>query len=177
MWATAPKIIVKVFLTVFIILAAYYVWLVIDSKNIAKRIINTQARINEEKKEGLNLPKREEVLVRQQQLQGVSGVVANHLYWTKFLPELARVTFNKAHYSNIKVGTDGVLTMAGNVPTIGDLDKYLQVFDLPAFNKYFSDIRIGGYNKIQGQDNNSTVYFDVMMKFNPELIQHKASNK
>ncbi len=177
LWTILPNIFAKVLLVLLVLLAAYYGWKVLESKNIAKSIRALELKISEEKREGLTLPKRDEVLVRQQQLQALNQVVENHLYWTQIFPELARVTFNKAHYSSIKIGADGILNMTGTVPTINDLDKFLQVFDLPAFNKHFSDIRIGGYNKIQGQDNNSTVDFDVMMKFNPELIKYKGSDK
>lgn len=177
LWTVLPKIFASVFLVVLIILAAYYGWKIIESKKIASNIINVQAQINEEKKTGLNMPKRDEVLVRQQQLQGVNEAVANHLYWTQLLPELARVTLKSASYSNIKVGTDGKISMTVKVPTIGDLDKYLQVFDLPAFNKNFSDIRIGGYYKVQGDDNSSTINFDVLMKYNPDVIQYKPDSE
>ena len=177
LWTVLPKIFASIFLVVLIILAAYYGWLIIESKKIASNIINVQAQINEEKKTGLNMPKRDEVLIRQQQLQGVNEAVANHLYWTQLLPELARVTLKSASYSNIKVGTDGKISMTVKVPTIGDLDKYLQVFDLPAFNKNFSDLRIGGYYKVQGEGNSSTINFYVMMKYNPDVIQYKPDSE
>lgn len=177
LWSMIPRIFAKVFLVAIILLVAYYGWLVVDSKRVAQSILDTQTLINKEKQEGLNLPKRQEVLVRQQQLQAVNEAVANHLYWTQLLPELAKVTFNQVHYSSIKADTEGLVTMNGSVPTIRDLDKYLQVFDLSDYNKNFSDVRIGSYSKTQGADNNTTVDFDVLMKFNPEVIQYKASNK
>jgi cell division protein FtsB len=177
MWSMVPRIFAKVFLVALVLLVAYYGWLVVDSKRVTQSILDTQALITKEKQEGLNLPKRQEVLVRQQQLQAVNEAIGNHLYWTQLLPELARVTFNQVHYSSIKVDTDGLVTMNGSVPTIGDLDKYLQVFDLSDYNKNFSDVRVGGYTKMQGADNNTTVDFDVLMKFNPEVIQYKGNNK
>lgn len=177
LWATLPKIVANIFLVVFIALVAYYAWLFVDSKRISSQIVVIQNQIIEEKKLGLNMERRDEVLVRQQQLQGVNEAVANHLYWTKLLPELARVTLKTASYSNINVNTDGMLSMTVKVPTISDLDKYLQVFDLPAFNKNFSDIRIGGYYKVQGEDSSSFINFDVMMKYNPEIIQYSSDKK
>lgn len=177
LWTVIPKFFASVLLVVLIILVLYYGWLIIESKKVASNIINVQAQINEEKKIGLNMPKRDEVLVRQQQLQGINEAVGNHLYWTQLLPELARVTLKSASYSNIKVGTDGKISMTVKVPTIGDLDKYLQVFDLPAFNKNFSDVRIGGYYKVQSEDNSSTINFDVMMKYNPDVIQYKPDSE
>ncbi len=177
LWTSLPKIFAKVFLGVFILLVVYYGWLVMDSKQVAKKIIAVQVQIVDAKKEGLNMPHREEVLVRQQQLLAASQVVANHLYCTGLLPELAKVTYNKARYKSIRVGTDGLLTMTGTVPTLEDLDKYLQVFDLPAFNQHFSNIRIGGYTKIQSKDNNSNVDFDLLMNYDPGLIQYKPSDK
>ncbi len=177
LWAIIPKILARFFLVVLIALVAYYAWLIINSKKIAKDIITTQIEINDGKKEGLHMDKREEVLVRQQQLQAVNDTLTKHLYWTQLFSELARVTLKNANYSSIRVGTDGVVTLTGNVPTIADLDKYLQVFDLSAFNKNFSDIRIGGYNKVQNKDSGSKVSFDLMMKFNPAVIQYKPETK
>lgn len=176
-WSMAPRIFAKILLVAFVLLVAYYGWLVLESKKISQNILDTQIKINQEKKEGLDMPKRQEVLVRQQQLEAVNQAVENHLYWTQLLPELAKVTFNQVKYSSIKVGTDGLISIVANAPTISDLDKYLQVFDLPDYNKNFSDVRIGGYTKTQGKENNSSVDFDVLMKFNPEVIQYKGSGK
>ncbi len=174
LWTILPKVFAKILLAVLVVLLAYYGWLILESNKVAKNIVSVENQIVEQKKTGLNMPKRDEVLIRQQQMQGITDVVNSHVYWSKLLPALAKVTLKKASYSNIKVGTDGVLTMGVNVPTVADLDKYLQVFDLPAFNENFSDVRVGGYYKEQGKDNSSSIKFDVIMKYNPAIIQYKA---
>ena len=123
----------------------------------------------EEKQKALDMSGRKELLVRQQQLKSFNDLVASHLYWSQLLPHIAQATYNKATYSNLKVATNGDLSLSVNVPDLSDMDRYLQVFDLPQVNKYFKQVRIGTYHKVQGK-NSTTISFEVMMQFDQGII-------
>lgn len=168
------KVIVYILMALFVGLILYYGWLYFKSKDILKQIIATEAKITEEKKTVLNMDKRDEVLTRQQQVVALQSAINSHLYWSQLLPELARVTLKTASYTSLKAGLEGELILSATVPSLSELDKYLQVFDTAAFNKNFSNIRIGGFHKSQVVEGGQTaVSFEVKMQYNPELIQYK----
>jgi hypothetical protein len=58
------------------------------------------------------------------------------------------------------------------VPSLEDLDKFLQIFDNPKFNENFTSVRVSALGKIK-EDEKTTYRFDLRMKFNPQLIKLK----
>lgn len=174
--AESPKIIVRIFLVILLALAGYYVWLFVDLNKTNNTLAETQSKINADKQKALNIKKRDEILTRQLQLKALAGIINQHTYLSQLMPEVATVTLKKANYHNLSADSSGVLSLDVTVPSIDDMDKYMQVFDLPIFNENFSDIRIGGFNTVQGKDS-SSVHFQVSMKFNPAIIQYKASKQ
>jgi hypothetical protein len=172
-WDNLPKILARLLIFVLIILVGYYAWLVIDTQSIASKTTSTQAEINLDKQKALSTAGRGEVLTRQLQLKDFQDLLAQHLYWSQLMPVIADATLKKATYSSLKVDGEGLLTLAVNVPTLEDLDKYLQVFDLPQVNKYFSNVRISSYRKVQGP-NSTGIAFEVNMNYNKSVIKYNA---
>ena len=167
-----PKILARIFLVVLSLLIIYYLWLFFSSKSIDSQTAKATAKINADTQSALNMKNRDEVLTRQQQVKSLAGLISSHVYWSQLFPELARVTLKTASYSSLKVGLNNDLGLTVTVPSLADLDKYMQIFNLASFNQNFSEIRIGGFNKIQGVNSNS-VQFQVLMKYSPGLIQYK----
>ncbi|MBI5530615.1 MAG: hypothetical protein HY918_03900 [Candidatus Doudnabacteria bacterium] len=173
-WASnIPNIIAKILWAVFVLVVLYYGWIYFSSVKVSKEIVSTQEKINTEKQAILSMDKRNEVLTRQLQLKDLDGAIAKHIYWSQLFPELARVTLKTANYSSLTAGTDGDLVLRASVPTIGDLDKFTQIFDSSSFNQNFSNVRIGGFSKAQDASGSSAVTFDVRIQYDPSIVQYK----
>lgn len=172
LWVIVPKILVRLLLVVLVGILGYYGWLYFASKSVDKTILNTQNQIRADQQAALSVPGRDEVLTRQAQIKAFDDLVSQHVYWSQLFPRLAKSTFNKATYLSLKVGgADGVVTLNVNVNSLEDLDRYLQVFDLPEVSKYFNNVRVGAYHKIQGKG--MTSYgFEVNMNYNSSIIQY-----
>lgn len=166
----ATKVILPIFLAVLVIVLGYYVYLFVNSNNLNKNISNLQQKITSDVQATVNSSSRAELLTRQQQLQVLKGLIANHVYWSQLFPKLAQVTLSKATYSAMQIdAAENSLSLNVTVPTLADLDKYLQVFNLPDVNKNFYNVSIGGFNNVQG-NGSSEVQFQVKMFFDPSLI-------
>jgi hypothetical protein len=175
LWEIIPKILTRVFAVVLIGLILYYAWLFFRSKSLDNQIAATKVQINTDRQSALNSPQRDELLVRQTQLKDLSGLISSHVYFSQLLPVLAQDTLKTASYSSLKADASGNLTLAVTVPTLEDLDKYLQVFDLPEVNKNFSNVRIGGYTKVNIAGS-TAISFQVNMQYNPSIIGYNASS-
>ena len=175
-WSSGPKIFVRLFLLVLLALVGYYVWLYIDLSSTGNQITSEQNKINADQQAALSIPNRDELFTRQQQVKDLESLIGGHVYWSQFFPELAKVTLKNASYSNMSVSTAGDLTLSATVPTLEDLDKYMQVFDQPEFNKNFYDVRIAGFTKIQSKTS-TAVQFSVRMKYNGGIIQYQNPTK
>lgn len=169
-----PGILVKLLIVILVGLLGYYAWLFYKTKAVGKNIVSLQESIAKEKKEIADQKDREELLTRQQQLQQLDSLITSHPYWSEVLPALAKVTLKSASYSNITATQEGYLIMSVKLPTLIDLDKFLQVFDLPEFSSNFSDVSIGAYHKVADGDKTSIV-FEMKLKYNPKLLQYKIN--
>ena len=155
------------------VLVVYYIWQFVALASVNKQITQTQTKINNEKQEALSTQNRDQLLVRQQQIKSLQGIIASHPYWSQMFPELAKVTLKTASYSSLRVGLADNLNLSVTVPSLADLDKYMMVFDQPEFNKNFYNIRINGFTKVQGIGAAApSVQFQVEMSYNPSLIQY-----
>jgi len=172
---SSVKIFVRLFVVVFLALVIYYGWLFFQSKSIDGKISSVQTQISGQTQQALSLTGRGELLTRQQQLQNLNTLVAAHVYWSQIFKPLADATLNNASYSSFQVGTGNDLILSATVPGLTDLDRYMQVFNLPQFNQNFSDIRISGFTIVRGK-NSSSVKFNVQMQYNPNLIQYHNPN-
>ena len=166
-----PKLLESVLIIVLVGLIVYYGYLYFQSKATDSKIAYVQIQISQETQQALANPKREELITRQEQLKNLSTLISGHVYWSQILPALASSTLTSASYSNLQINSDGTLALSASVPSLRDLDTYLQVFDLPQVNKYFSNVKISSFSTVQ-KLNASSVQFQVTMNYNPSLIQY-----
>lgn len=171
-WQTLTTIMVKCLGFLLLLLILYYGYLLYQMHRGQAKLNNENAKLQEVQKSLSSIEGRDELYTRQQQLEQLMAVVANHAYWTKLLPALAQVTLKSAYYTRLQAQTDGSLTMDVSVPTIDDLDKFLQIFDLSQFNANFYNIRVSSIGKIQVGTQLLTD-FHVVMQFNPAILKYQ----
>ncbi len=167
---------VRIFATILILMFLYYGYLWFAVKSTADKILMLQDQINADQKSVLANPDRAELLVRQAQLRDVAGLVTKHLYWSRMFPELASVTLKTAAYSSLNIAGDSTATMSVIVPTYTELDRFLQIFDLPEVNKNFSNLKIVSISKTQ-TINGLQINARISMKYNPEFMKNSITKQ
>lgn len=137
-----------------------------------KNITTTQAQVASAQTDALNNKDRKELITRQGQSKELDSLVQNHMYWSYMLPELAKVTLKSAQYTEIDVDDQGKLLVTVTLPSYDDLEKYMQVFDLPEYNQQFSNVKIDSISK---QQINDTVQMVVRLEltFDPDFLKGK----
>lgn len=168
-----PKFFARLLMVIFIALVVYYGWLYIRSGSINNQISVLQSEIKSDRQSALTVPGRDELLTRQQQLQEVATLMPDHLYFSGLFPALAASTLNTASYTDLQADNTGLLTLTASVPSLEDLDKYLQVFNLPQVNKNFSNVKIVSFQKTQ-EKNSTSITFQVTMQYNSSIIQYNS---
>ena len=113
---------------------------------------------------------RSELITRQNQLVHLEKLIDGHLYWSYLLPEMARVTLKSARYTSIIADGDGTMTLVVNLPSYEDVEKYMQIFDLPEYNQQFSNVRIVSINPAQS-DSTIVTQLTIELTFNPAYIK------
>ena len=113
---------------------------------------------------------RNELVTRQEQLAQLETLIDQHVYWSYLLPELARVTLKSAHYTDIQADSTGKLNLTVSLPSYTDVEKYMQIFDLPEYNQQFSNVRIVGIDTVQ-KDNVVETKLRIQLTFNPAYIK------
>jgi Tfp pilus assembly protein PilN len=173
----SPKMLTIIFGVVFLCILGYYGFLFFQDRQINSQINDVSAEIESVHQKALAVKEKDELYTRQQQVKSLKELLPSHLYWSQFFEPLARATLKNAKYSAIKITPPNAVSLTVAVPSLEDMDKYLQVFDNADLNKYFSNVRIGGYNKIQGDTATSTqqIQFSVQMNFNPEIMNYKKA--
>jgi hypothetical protein len=165
----SPKILARLLLVLLVAVALYYAWLFFQVKTTAGEVAKIQQANLSSRGEAATTQGRDELLTRLSQLQEADKLISHHLYWSNLLPALARVTLKTASYSNLEAFSDGTVGLTVMVPNLGELDKFLQVFNNPKFNANFYNITIGAFHKIQSGDT-AAITFDVKLNFNPALL-------
>lgn len=173
-WSILPSIMAKLLGVGVVALIGYYIWLFITLGSIGKQIVSEQQAMVAAQQKASNVFNRNEVYTRQAQLQQLSGLIGKHFYWSNLFPALAKVTLKNASYGSLTATKEGSLTLSVKVPDLVSVDKFLQVFDQPDFSKNFNNLRLGAFRKLQNDPvtgQSSGYQFDVLMNFNPEVIQ------
>jgi hypothetical protein len=166
-----PKLLNKILIALLVLTIVYYGYLIWKSSQTLKAGAAVQYQINRDRTAALNLGQRNAVLTRQSQLKAYAGTIASHVYWSQLMPVLASSTLSSAIYSSLRASPDGSLDLTVTVPSLQDLDKYLQVFDQPQYNQYFSNIRISAFHKVQSASGNG-LQFEVKFNFNQNIIKY-----
>lgn len=172
-WEILLTVLVRLFAVVFILALAYYGYLIYSSRSASGKIVAKQNTILQLQDQILNHQNRQELLVRQGQIAELEKLVVAHPYWSKFFPELARVTLRNAYYVAFSSDTKGTAKMSVVVPSYTDFDLFLQLFNLPTFAEQFSDVKVVSVNKYQ-VGSVTGVKFEVELSFNPEFLKNGA---
>ncbi len=156
---------------VILLIAAYGVFIGLNYLN-QKQIDKEEATVKSFQSEISSNSKRQELITRQGQVEEVNKLLAKHMYWSKLLPELSRVTLKSANYSGMQVAGDGSLDLTVTTPSYSDAEKFLQVFDLPEYNKMFSNVKIMSLSRTQKDQQLQTI-MRIKLTINPELFSSK----
>lgn len=169
-FARGPLYAVRFFVFLFVALLCVWGFLFVRTRMVNGTVESTQADIVSQQKKILSDERRRELLVRQGQLDSANRLLASHEYWSRLLPELARVTVKTASYISFLAEANGEAHLKVTVPTYKDFDLFLQVFDLPEFNKVFSHVAVSSVGKFL-QGDTQTVRFDVALKYNEDFLK------
>ncbi len=176
LWRQVSVWSVRFFLFILAIVVVYYGFLVYQLHNQNKDITATQQQILAEQQDLAKITGKDELFTRQQQLQQLMSLVNSHAYWSGLLPTLAKATLKTANFISFQAMNDGTISLSVSVPSTEDLDKFLQVFDLPEFNQNFYDIKISSIGKsLVGTQ--LLTQFNVNMKYNPAILKPAALTK
>lgn len=172
-WQSISTWVVRVLAVGALVVLVYYVYLFIQVGSANKKITQVQTDISKGKAAALSQIGRDELLIRQEQLKDFTDLSSGHAYYSSLLPALAKITLKNAYYTSISVSSDGKLNMQVVVPSLGDLDKFLQVFNQPEVVKNFYNLRMAGFSK--AGDQTGTVYnFSVQMDFNRAILTTRS---
>ncbi len=166
----ALRVIARLLTIILIVVLIIYGLLFFYNWSAQKKLVATRNDIDTAQHKALESKDRNELIIRQEQLTSLETLLDNHVYWSYLLPELARVTLKSAHYTEVNAQKDGSLDLTVNLPNYEEIEKYLQIFDLPEFNQQFYDVRVLGINNIQ-TDNAIETQMRVKLTFNPEYIK------
>ena len=150
-------------------IAAYAITYFYTRSN-AKRLESVTQKVQTLKTEALANKDRNELVTRQEQLTELETLITQHVYWSYLLPELSRVTLKSARYSKIESEKDGELTLTVNLPSYADVEKYMQIFDLPEYNQQFSNVRISSIGTVQ-KESSIEIQLRLQLTFNKEYIK------
>ena len=162
--------ILRVATLILILSLLLYGYLFYSNWSGQKKIAENQQVIAEAQASLENNEQRDELITRQGQLQSANQLLSAHLFWSGLLPELARVTLSSAEYSTVETGEDDNITLTVTMPSYSEAEKFLQVFDLPEYNKYFSNVRVLSLGKNQKDDTLQTT-MRLQLTMSPELLK------
>lgn len=157
---------------ILFLLLVFYGYLFYQGWNLNKKITESETKVEEYRSDIQNNKKRQELITRQGQLKSANQLIDKHIYWSALLPELARATLSTARYSNIDAGADGELSLTVTVPSYSDAEKYMQIFDLPEYNKNFSNVRLLTLTKTQ-EDRQFKTTMSLELTLSPDLLKNR----
>lgn len=168
--AQGSRWLLRIMTIIFVASLLSYALLLFLNWSTGKKITEATDAIVSYQNESKNNKDREELITRQGQLNNINSLLAAHLYWSKLLPELARVTLTSAYYSTMTASADGSLDLTVNTPSYSEAEKYLQVFDLPEYNKEFSNVKVMSMSKSQ-QGNALATTMRLHLTLNPDFLK------
>lgn len=165
------SILTKVMVGLLVLLVLFYGYLYFRQGQIQKEINSVRERTQAAQKEAIANSDRDELLTRQGQLAALNPLIEDHVYWSGLLPELARISLRQSSYVALSAVDNGNLILSVEMPTYADLDKFLQVFDLPEYNRQFSNVRTLSINKAT-EEGQTAYVMRVQLTFNTEFIKN-----
>jgi hypothetical protein len=164
------RLFARIFLLLVILAGISYLVVLVVNYSTNKSLVTVQNKVKSAQAEALANKDRNELVTRQEQLKQLDTLVDSHVYWSYLLPELARVTLRSAVYSNISAKSDGKLNLDVTLPSYSEVEKFMQIFDLPEYNQQFSNVRIVSIDSVQ---NGTTIQIKLRLQltFNPAYIK------
>ncbi|MEZ4180649.1 MAG: hypothetical protein R3B41_04045 [Candidatus Doudnabacteria bacterium] len=172
--SSGSRIVFRLAILLAIAVFAYYGYLFLSSIATRNNLVKAQTKVDDYTEQINQNTSRQELLTRQGQLNSVNLVLSKHLLWSELLPELARVTVRSAKYTNISVDQPGTVQLSIEFPNYAEADKYLQVFNLPQYNKYFSNVRVASMVKSQSESG-SYIAMLLDLTYDESLLKPKSN--
>ena len=157
-------------LFLLIIVVVAYAIIYVHTWRSNTKLVEVKQQVQTLQQEALADNGRNELVTRQQQLAELETLISDHVYWSYLLPELSRVTLKSARYSRIEADKNGTLNLTVILSSYSDVEKYMQIFDLPEYNQQFSNIRITNIGTAQ-KDTAVEVELRLQLTFNAEYIK------
>ena len=174
--SVSASLAVKIAGLILILVLAYYAYLWFAHSRANKDLSAWTLKTSQAQSQAINEPGRQELITRQGQIKELDSLITHHVSWSYLLPELARVTLGSTTYANVSAKSDGTLQVTVNAPSYAELDKYLQVFNLPQFNQQFSDVKVLSITKAQ-EGSNLQTQMKLELLFNPQFIKRNTNDK
>jgi hypothetical protein len=161
------RLLALVLLAVF----AYYGYLQYSARSTAKDLKEVKDKTTQAQRDALGNKDRLELITRQGQMQNLDKLIKGHVSWSYLLPELARVSLRSASYASVEAASSGKMILTVSLPDYREVDKYLQIFDLPEYNEQFSDVKVMSITKAQ-QGTVLVTQLKIQLTFNPEFLKN-----
>lgn len=164
----------KALIVVLVAAIVYYGVVLFLSSKTTKDISAIKVKIETDQQEILKNESRPELLTRQVQLKEAENIIKNHVYWSRFFKDMANATLKASSYGGFTVDKGGVIVASVLVSDYATLDQWLQVFDLPTYNKNFSDVKIVSISAVDKVDFKG---YDARIKFTYNVDSLKSTLK
>jgi hypothetical protein len=166
------RLIAQLLALVLLAVFAYYGYLQYSARTTAKELQEVKEKTAQAQRDALGNKDRLELITRQGQLQSLDKLIKAHVSWSYLLPELARVSLRTASYTSVEAAAGGKMILTATLPDYKEVDKFLQIFDLPEYNEQFSDVKVMSVTKAQ-QGANLVTQLKIQLTFNPEFIKNR----
>jgi hypothetical protein len=166
----SSRLLSRILMVALVAVVLGYVYMKYDHWATAKKITDIQTSVASAQAEALTSKDRNQLITRQGQTKELDKLIGSHLYWSYLLPELARVSLTSAKYTSIEADSDGKLTLNVNLNSYEDLEKYMQIFDLPEYNQEFSDVKIISIARVQ-VDSQLQTQARIQLTFDPTFLK------
>lgn len=146
-----------------ILLAVVSIGLIFYDQGIAKQIKQTDEQIVllEDSFKDLKT-KEDEALVWSNKVEAIGALLERHIYWSKFFPELEKVTIPDVYYTSIGATSDGYVILTASASSYTALAR--QYIVLQNNQEVFPEMQISG---ITGSERG--VIFNIQLKLTPEI--------
>lgn len=161
----------KGLVALLVLVAIVYVYLYFHQNSLQKKINDVRKKTATAQNDASNNTARQELLTRQGQLASLNPLIKDHVYWSGLLPELARISLRQSAYISISAASNGNLILSVQMPSYADLDKFLQVFDLPEYNRQFSNVRVLSISKAT-EEGAIAYVMRVQLTFSTDFIKN-----
>jgi Tfp pilus assembly protein PilN len=106
------------------------------------------------------------------QMDSVTHVMDNHVYWSQFLSYLEKYTLPNVYYKNLAATTEGKVTLSATAIDLATLaDQYLILQNAPDFVEEVTiESAVSAITENGDSDNSNAVDFNISLQINPEIF-------